>query len=687
MVSHPLVLSLVALLLIALIAPKEFRKYRLELLHSQYESDIYRESVYHDIDGDGLNERILLRNHNTNANIVALTLQESIVATWSLPGFWYTEPDYSFADLDQDGIEEMYCISLLPGDSVMVTQIELSDKIDDNKSSYVCKLSRINNALDHTIKADGLADVTGDSTPDFVFHISAGYTLQPRACYAWDLVNDTVISSPLAGFSIRDISMRSSLETEADQTIRIFPHISAHGNYSTPISYSDTASYAVVLTQDLKYLFVPIPTGGLQSNTATLPFSWEGEDHILAVTNDKRKDKDKITLQVIDQMGNVLEQRDSIDLMKTLLPFIWNGEVYLQQRNDVEFSIYKVGPSLQVEKIFTKEGSFTLRKILDLNADGLDELFLIEVAGNAFAILENDFESFTSITIAERISQGSSVSVKSKDQYYTEIFIQTQGNSYALGYHPNSFYPFRLTYYIFLYLIFALTFLGLQRLFVFRNIKKKEFEDKVVNLQLQSVMNQLNPHFTFNAINSIGLAMMEGKSNEAYEYFVSLSDLIRKSMTNAFEPYKTLAEEIDFVKQYLHIETYRFNEKLSWSFQQDPTIDLGIIVPKMLIHIFVENAIKHGIFHKPEGGKIDISINKSSIGLLIMVADDGVGMSQAFKIEKHRGDGLRILDNYLLLFNRQHKHSVSYKIIDRSNMETDQTGIRILITIKIIKLP
>ena len=80
--------------------------------------------------------------------------------------------------------------------------------------------------------------------------------------------------------------------------------------------------------------------------------------------------------------------------------------------------------------------------------------------------------------------------------------------------------------------------------------------------------------------------------------------------------------------------------------------------------------------------KIDISINNSSIGLLIMVTDDGVGMSKAFKIEKRRGDGLRILDNYMMLFNRQHKHSVSYKIIDCTNLETDQTGTRILITIK-----
>lgn len=70
------------------------------------------------------------------------------------------------------------------------------------------------------------------------------------------------------------------------------------------------------------------------------------------------------------------------------------------------------------------------------------------------------------------------------------------------------------------------------------------------------------------------------------------------------------------------------------------------------------------------------------MGLLIIVTDDGVGMSKAFEIEKHRGDGLRILDNYLVLFNRQHKHSVSYSIIDCTNLKAGQTGTRVLITLK-----
>lgn len=100
-------------------------------------------------------------------------------------------------------------------------------------------------------------------------------------------------------------------------------------------------------------------------------------------------------------------------------------------------------------------------------------------------------------------------------------------------------------------------------------------------------------------------------------------------MTTEFEQYKTLEEEIVCVRQYMHLESARHKGKLSSEFYQDPGVDTDIIIPDMLIYNFVENAIKHGIFHKEEGGNINISVNKTSIGVLIMVADDGVGMSKA----------------------------------------------------------
>ena len=154
-------------------------------------------------------------------------------------------------------------------------------------------------------------------------------------------------------------------------------------------------------------------------------------------------------------------------------------------------------------------------------------------------------------------------------------------------------------------------------------------------------------------------------------------------MKNAFEAYKTLGEEVDFVKQYLKIESYRFGGKLSWDVELNPEVDKSIIIPKMLIHLFVENAVKHGIFHQPNGGRIDVKIELSEDGIFITVTDDGVGMQKSFQMEQKRGDGLKILNNYLSIFNKKQKHSVHYEIQDRSHQDANLTGTRVLINIKL----
>ena len=85
----------------------------------------------------------------------------------------------------------------------------------------------------------------------------------------------------------------------------------------------------------------------------------------------------------------------------------------------------------------------------------------------------------------------------------------------------------------------------------------------------------------------------------------------------------TLEREIESVKAYLQNEAFRYEGKLAWECVLDPEVDTSVAVPKSLILTFAENAIKHGIFQSPDGGKVDISINKSRIGVLIIISDNG----------------------------------------------------------------
>ncbi|MEN8202728.1 MAG: histidine kinase [Bacteroidota bacterium] len=677
--SQPKVLALIALLLTLLLTPHEFSSHKLELKQTGYHSNPFRNSAYIDMDGDGINERILMRNLNTNGNLVAFSQSDRILGTWHLPGLWHMVPSYCFADTDDDSIQEIFTVSINSGDSVLVSQIELSDSEGTQKNRFVCELTRINDAFDHIFNTLGLFDMTGDSEPDFVFYISAGFSLQPRACYAWDLVNDTLISSPFAGFNIRN--PHSYMESNDGNLV--FVTTTATQNYHYPIPYSDTASYAVVLREGLEYLFDPVYMGGRQSMTTTLPLSGQGENRILAITADKRKDHARFILRILNQSGEILRIREGVDLPKASFALIWNQRLCIFASDREGFSLFEVSKDLQLSELYSESTPYAHVKALNLDSDSNSELLLVNLNDRQFAVLDDELKSLARTESVSTNINVSSVSMISRDQAQHNFFIQTRGTHYLLAYHKNPFYPFRWSYYVALYGGFFILFLGLQKLFLFRNRQKKAKEKEVIELQLKAVMNQLNPHFTFNAINTIGQLMMKGEKSEGYEHFVRLSDLVRKSMINAFEPYKTLGEEIEFVAQYLKIESFRFREKLSWELNIDPEVDKSILIPKMLIHLFAENAIKHGIFHKENGGRLEISIQKISSEIVIIVTDDGVGRSKAFSIEKRSGDGMRILDNYLLLFNRQHRHTVKYRIKDREELDPSQSGTQVKISIKL----
>ncbi len=153
-------------------------------------------------------------------------------------------------------------------------------------------------------------------------------------------------------------------------------------------------------------------------------------------------------------------------------------------------------------------------------------------------------------------------------------------------------------------------------------------------------------------------------------------------MESPVQTHNTLAAEIKCVREFLKNEEFRYNGKLSWECSLDPEVDTTVHIPSNLIHTFVENAIRYGIFQNPEGGKIDVSINKSSLGILIMISDNGIEIKDSLIIQNHCMERLKLLDSYLELFNRKHPCRVSYKILDRSEFETDRTGTRVLITLK-----
>lgn len=152
-------------------------------------------------------------------------------------------------------------------------------------------------------------------------------------------------------------------------------------------------------------------------------------------------------------------------------------------------------------------------------------------------------------------------------------------------------------------------------------IRSLRLETANRNSQLANLRSQLNPHFMFNALNGIR-ALIDEDPVRAKQAITQLSAILRNAMATVKRSTVPLGEEIDMVKAYLALESMRFEERLRVSFDIDPTLEREP-VPPMMLQTLVENAVRHGIAKRTEGGEVFISAQRGAGGLVLSVRNSG----------------------------------------------------------------
>jgi LytS/YehU family sensor histidine kinase len=162
--------------------------------------------------------------------------------------------------------------------------------------------------------------------------------------------------------------------------------------------------------------------------------------------------------------------------------------------------------------------------------------------------------------------------------------------------------------------------------------------------QLQLLRAQLNPHFLFNCLNSLR-GLISENPERASAMVTSLSDLLRYSLRSDRAHTVPLAEEMEIVKEYISLERVRFDERLRFDADVDPAA-LSAAVPPMLVQTLVENAVKHGIADRTEGGVVRLRAEVSGRRMAISVTNTGsmrVPMNENGHGLRNTIDRLRIL--------------------------------------------
>jgi LytS/YehU family sensor histidine kinase len=147
--------------------------------------------------------------------------------------------------------------------------------------------------------------------------------------------------------------------------------------------------------------------------------------------------------------------------------------------------------------------------------------------------------------------------------------------------------------------------------------------------RLEALRYQLNPHFLFNSLNAVSTLVTERRNEDATTMIARLADLLRATLDRPTGEMVTLGEEVDVVRRYLAIEQIRFGDRLRVDFEVDGDALPGR-VPPLLLQPLVENAVRHAISLRAEGGRLSIRANRRNGRLRMIVEDDGPGMKSEF---------------------------------------------------------
>jgi len=146
--------------------------------------------------------------------------------------------------------------------------------------------------------------------------------------------------------------------------------------------------------------------------------------------------------------------------------------------------------------------------------------------------------------------------------------------------------------------------------------------------RLRALQSQLNPHFLFNALNGIATLIREGDRVRAADTVDTLSDFLRLTLQKLDSAEIPVREELEFVEQYLRIQRLRFGSSLRATVNADPETN-DALVPTLILQPLVENAVRHGVLARAQGGALSVSIGRRDDVLVMTVEDDGPGLGDA----------------------------------------------------------
>jgi len=205
-------------------------------------------------------------------------------------------------------------------------------------------------------------------------------------------------------------------------------------------------------------------------------------------------------------------------------------------------------------------------------------------------------------------------------------------------------------------------------IYIMRVSKQRRIANQ--QLALRSLRSQMNPHFIFNALNSVNSFISLSDERSANKFLSEFSKLMRTVMENSEHDLISLAKELEILRIYLELEHFRFKDKFSYQLNLPEGIDEEAYeLPPMLIQPYIENAIWHGLRYKEELGELSVSFSEEGGKLKVQIRDNGIGRAKSLEIKtknqlKTKSTAMKNIGERIRIFNDLHKMKIEVEVKD-----------------------
>lgn len=222
----------------------------------------------------------------------------------------------------------------------------------------------------------------------------------------------------------------------------------------------------------------------------------------------------------------------------------------------------------------------------------------------------------------------------------------------------------------------------IQKIFLIRFHFEEGLRQKLIRLELNSIKSRMNPHFIYNVMSTLSNLVLSGDKSNAYNCIVKFSDLMRGTFKNSGATAIALKEELALVEKYIQLQWLRFSGNFDFDIKVDEDVNLSKKIPRSIIITFVEFAINHRLFQMQSGGQLNIHVFVEDNKTMIHVKDNGTIKASDSKISsKKPGADLSLIDELLLLINKQNSQKANYQIENVLNKYNQPQGTLVSINI------